>query len=194
MDKLNELMRNNGGYITAKQAKEVGRYVYYRLLEKVKNGSVTRVRRGVFADTLELANTMIDVEKIVPGGVICLYSAWIYHGLSTQVPSSCHVAIERIRKVSVPDYPPIILYYWNEKSYRTGIMQAEVGGFSVQIYNIEKSVCDAIRYRNKIGVDVSSEVVRNYLSRTDRNLSKLMRYAQELRITNTINKYLEIEL
>ena len=76
----------------------------------------------------------------------------------------------------------------------TGIMQAEVGGFSVQIYNIEKSVCDAIRYRNKIGVDVSSEVVRNYLSRTDRNLSKLMRYAQELRITNTINKYLEIEL
>ena len=53
MDKITELMRNNGGYITAKQAKEAGRYAYYCLLEKVKEGTVTRARRGVFVDTIK---------------------------------------------------------------------------------------------------------------------------------------------
>ena len=194
MDRISELIRNNGGYITAKQAKEAGRYVYYRLLEKVKDGSVTRTRRGVFVDTLELANTMIDVGKIVPGGIVCLYSAWIHYSLSTQIPSSCHVAIERARKIILPDYPPVTLYYWIEKSYKTGITQTIIGGFSIPIYDMEKSVCDAIRYRGKIGMDVCSEVIKNYLSRPDRNLSKLMRYAKELRIAATITKYLEIGL
>lgn len=194
MDKITELMRNNGGYITAKQVKEAGRYAYYCLLEKVKEGTVTRARRGVFVDTMELANTMIDVEKVIPGGVVCLYSAWSHYGLSTQVPTSCHVAIERDRKVVVPDYPPISLYYWNEKMYRTGITQDLIGGFLVKIYDMEKSVCDAIRYRNKIGIDISSEVLKNYLARPERDLSKLMRYAKELRVAATVTKYLEIGL
>ena len=57
-----------------------------------------------------------------------------------------------------------------------------------------RSVCDAIRYRNKVGADVCAEVVRNYLNRSERNVSKLIEYANKLRIKKTLNNYLEVLL
>lgn len=59
---------------------------------------------------------------------------------------------------------------------------------------MEKSVCDAIRYRNKIGIDVSSEILKNYLSRRERNITRLATYAKSMRIAGILNKYLEIQL
>ena len=59
---------------------------------------------------------------------------------------------------------------------------------------MEKSVCDAIRYRNKIGIDVSSEILKNYLSRKERNITRLTAYAKSMRIAGILNKYLEIQL
>ena len=59
---------------------------------------------------------------------------------------------------------------------------------------MEKSVCDAIRYRNKIGIDVSSEILKNYLSRKERNITRLAAYAKSMRIAGILNNYLEIQL
>lgn len=53
---------------------------------------------------------------------------------------------------------------------------------------MEKSVCDAVKFRNKIGVDVSSEILKNYLSRDDRNLTLLSDYSKKMRITGTMDK------
>ncbi len=69
-----------------------------------------------------------------------------------------------------------------------------MNGYNVQIYDLEKSVCDAIKFRNKVGIDVMSEVLRNYLQRADRNISKLEKYARELRLYSTLEKYMEVEL
>jgi len=55
-------------------------------------------------------------------------------------------------------------------------------------------VCDAIRYRNKVGIDITSEVLRNYLKRKDRNLDKLMKYAENMRIATVLNQYLTMML
>jgi hypothetical protein len=59
---------------------------------------------------------------------------------------------------------------------------------------MEKSVCDALRYRNKIGIDVSAEILRNYLSRKERNITRLTSYAKSMRIAGVLNNYLEIQL
>ena len=194
MKGIEAYIRENGGYITARQAKALGRTTYYKILKQVKDGTLTRVRKGVYMLTDELANTMINIRKIIPGGVLCLYSAWAYYELTTQIPTEYYVAIEKSRKIRVPDYPPITLCFWKENIYKLGVVNALIDGYDIPIYDIEKSVCDAIRYRNKIGIDVSSEILKNYLNRKTRDIDKLMKYAKSMRVASTIKKYLEIQL
>lgn len=67
-----------------------------------------------------------------------------------------------------------------------------IDGFRINIYDIERCVCDAVKFRNKVGMDVCSEIINNYLERPERNISKLMDYARALRVASIIEKYLEV--
>ena len=72
------------------------------------------------------------------------------------------------------------------------IFIASLFSYVIPIFDIERSVCDAIKYRNKVGIDVMAEILQNYLRRPDRNISRLMDYASKLRIRKTLNQYLEV--
>ena len=192
-NRLLSLFNKNKGYLTKKQMPDKSTYNY--LLKLVEEGTVTRVKRGVYYyENAAFDNTMIDIEKIVPYGVLCLYSAWAYYELSVQIPQSFNIAIEKKRKVQLPEYPPITLYYWIREYQELGVVKQDIGGYRVRIYNLEKSVCDAVKYRAKIGTEVMSEILKNYLKRKDRNFSLLMSYAKKMRIENILKTYLEIGL
>lgn len=183
-------MKSQGGYIRAKDIKE-NRPMYDQLLAEVAKGNVVRLRNGIYALPDEMAKTMIDVETIVPDGILCMYSAWAYYELTTKLPPGICIAIEKKRKVILPDYPPISLYYWSPSVLEIGVTQREIDGYNVRIYDLEKSVCDAVKFRNKIGIDISSEILRNYLKRKDRNLTRLNEYAKRMRVANTMNSLID---
>ena len=191
MERITDIVNQRGGIVSAK---DLTRAEYTRVLRAVGRGELIKVRQGVYATPQSLVNTMVDVEKIVPNGVICLYNAWAYHRLSTTIPPSVCIAIETKRKVRLPDDTSVQLYYWKKEYLHFGIEEQEYSGFKVRITDLERSVCDAIKYRNKIGLDLCGEVVRSYLKRTDRSLSKLYVYAKRLRVANGLNNYLEISL
>lgn len=192
-DKIKTLFEQNNGYLTRSQLPD--KTTYNQLLALVREGSVERIKVGVYhcLDSL-FDNTMIDVGKIVPGGVLCLYSAWAHYDLSVQIPHSFNIAIEKNRKITLPVFPPITLYYWQRKYQEMGVVEQEVDGYKVQMYDIEKSVCDAIKYRNKIGNETASEILKNYLKRKNRNLSLLLEYAKKMRIEKILRTYMEIGL
>lgn len=191
MERITDIVNQRGGIVSAK---DLTRAEYTRVLRAVGRGELIKVRQGVYATPQSLINTMVDVEKIVPNGVICLYNAWAYHRLSTTIPPSVCIAIETKRKVRLPDDTSVQLYYWKKEYLHFGIEEQEYSGYKVRITDLERSVCDAIKYRNKIGLDLCGEVVRSYLKRTDRSLSKLYVYAKRLRVANVLNNYLEINL
>ena len=166
-----DTLQQQGGFITTGEVKSRGEYEQLR--HAAEEGNLVRIRKGVYAETSALANNMIDVERIVPRGVLCLYSAFSHHGLSTQVPSSTCIAIDARRKVRLPDYPIIDLYYWKKEYLEFGIMQKEISGYDVLITDLERTVCDAVKYRNKIGLDVCGEVIDSYLKKDNRNISLL---------------------
>lgn len=169
-----------------------GRKEYESVRKATEEGTLVRVKQGVYASMESLANTMIDIEKIVPDGVLCLYSAWAYYNLTTQIPSAYCIAIEAKRKVVVPVFPTINLYYWKADYLSLGVDKRKISGYRVKITDLERSVCDAIKYRNKIGLDVCSEILREYMKRSDRNVPRLCNYARQLRVYNILSKYLEI--
>ena len=185
-------LQKSGGFIKANEVKTRGEYEQLR--RATEEGTLLRLRNGVYAETSALANNMVDVERIVPGGVLCLYSAFAHYGLSTQVPSSFCIAIEAKRKLRLPDYPIIDLYYWKKENLEFGITQKDLSGYVVRITDLERTVCDAVKYRNKIGLDVCGEVIDNYLKMDTRNISLLNEYASRLRLRTILTKYLETRL
>ena len=146
-----ETLQKQGGFMTTSEVKSRGDYEHLR--RATVDGTLMRIRQGVYVETSALANNMIDVQRIVPNGVLCLYSAFAHYGLSTHVPAAACIAIDAKRKVRLPEYPPIDLYYWKKENLEFGIVQKEISGYMVLITDMERSVCDAVKYRNKIGLD-----------------------------------------
>lgn len=187
-----ETLQKQGGFMTTSEVKSRGDYEHLR--RATVDGTLMRIRQGVYAETSALANNMIDVQRIVPSGVLCLYSAFAHYGLSTHVPAATCIAIDAKRKVRLPEYPPIDLYYWKKENLEFGVVEKEISGYKVLITDMERSVCDAVKYRNKIGLDVCGEVIDNYLKNENRNITLLHEYAGRLRVKNILTKYLETRL
>lgn len=187
-------MKNRNSYISSARIKSQGRTAYYKMLESVRQGELIQVRRGVYAHADQLSACMIDIEAVIPEGILCLWSAWNIYGLTTTLPQAFHVAIKRDRKIIVPEYPQVKLHHYTASILELGAIRKSIDGYNIRIYDIERCVCDAIKFRNKVGLDVCSEVMNNYLMRHERNISKLMDYAQQLRVHSILERYLQAKL
>lgn len=135
------------------------------------------------------------VSAYIEHGTVCLMSAAVYHGLSTARMSHVDVAIKRKLKVNIlPDWPSIRVYYFSNDRHEIGVENVAIDGGQFKIYNLEKTVCDVLFYREKYGIEESMSVLKNYLKREDRNINKLIDYAKKLRCYNILSKYLEVLL
>lgn len=181
---------DKGGFIIPVK----GNRSYRKILRDAKEGEIIKVRNGVYATLDTLAGGMIDIDAIVPEGILCLYSAWHYYGMTTQIPDSYYIAIGRKRRVRLPESIDITLVYQKDELLRIGRTKANIEGIDVVIYDRERCLCDAIKYRNKIGIDVMAEILNSYLSYPQKNLSLLSQYAKQLRVYNLLSNYLEVKL
>ena len=187
-------MKERNTYLSSASVKKQGRTAYYKMLESAKQGELIQVRRGVYANIDQLSGNMIDINAVVPEGILCLWSAWSIHQLTTSMPQAFHIAIKRGRKVSIPSFPRMEVHHYTENLLKIGVISMIIDGFNIRLYDVERCVCDAVKFRNKIGIDVCSEIINNYLDRPDRNLSRLMDYARLLRVGGILEKYLQVKL
>lgn len=187
-------MEERNTYLSSASVKKQGRTAYYKMLERVRRGELIQVRRGIYANIDLLSGNMIDINAIIPDGILCLWSAWSIHQLTTSMPQAFHVAIKRDRKVTVPSFPKLELHHYTESILEIGVISMEIDGFRIKLYDVERSVCDAVKFRNKVGIDVCSEIINNYLVRPNKNLSKLMDYARLLRVGTILEQYLQVKL
>lgn len=189
-----KIMEGKSSYVSSASIKEQGRTAYYKMLESARQGELIQVCRGVYANVDQLTSSMIDIDMIVPNGILCLWSAWNIHHLTTSIPQAFHVAIKRDRKVTIPSFPQIKLHHYTSTLLEIGVTVKVIEGIKVRVYDVERCVCDAIKFRNKVGIDVCAEIIDNYLSRKERNISKLMDYARQLRVGTILEKYLQVKL
>lgn len=185
------MIQNGNGIIRADRGNNPA---YRRMLAAVHKGELVRLRNGLYANHEALTGSVIDVGAIVPGGILCLYSAWSQYNLTTQIPDAFYVAVDRNRKITLPSFPDIRLVFQSRELLDIGKTEIEEQGITLPITDIERSVCDAVKYRNKIGIDVMAEIIDNYLKRPDRNLSRLTEYAKLLRVYSALHTILQVKL
>lgn len=185
--------KDNKGYLTSAQMR--GSTLRYHLKKLIDEGRVHKARHGfyVYMDYLQQDEHLL-VAKMIPAGVFNLYSAWLIHELSTTVPHRFHLALPRTTKISATGYPPLALHYLSKQVYELGIEEIIIDGHKVKCYDLERSVCDAVKFRSKAGEDAMLEVIRNYMCRNDKNLNRLQQYAKMLRIEKIMTPYLKANL
>jgi predicted transcriptional regulator of viral defense system len=157
-------------------------------------GLVERVGRGLYvaADAQWTEHhSLAEVAARVPHGVVCLLSALNVHGLTTQAPSEVWVAVDR--KARAPREPglPIRLVRFSGAALTSGIEERSVEGVTVRVYSPAKTVVDCFRYRNKIGLDVAIEALRDCYRQRLATVDELWEYASKLRVAAVIRPYLE---
>ncbi len=127
----------------------------------------------------------------VPKGVICLVSALSFHHLTTQIPHQVYMALPIEAEKPRLEYPPSRFFWLSPKVYSAGIEIHNLGDIQVKIYSAEKTIADCFKFRNKIGMDVALEALREYRKREGFNIGTLLHYSRVDRIEGVIKPYLE---
>ena len=184
----------NQKYYTTGELKDMG-YSYYKIGKLEENGQLHRINRTTYENLFYKGdeNDYINAAAYIPNGVVCLLSAARFYELTNFLPDVIDVAIARKKKVcTLPSWPKIKIYYFEPYRMDTGVTKITEGGDSFHIFDIEKTVVDIIYYRNKIGIEETSEILRNYLKRQDRQIDRLYAYARMLRCESIVRTYLEV--
>lgn len=194
-NRILQVFEKQSGYARTQDIKSENLHHKY-LQELVNEGTILKIKHGLYSlSELDSAATLHEALLTVPDGIICMGTALAYYELTTWNPPEIHIALPRGRKIVLPDYPPIQLYHVSEDIFPLGQTEIETGsGYNIYIYNRERAVCDALRFRNKIGIDIMKEVLKEYIRSDHRDLNTLNRYASKLRIETVLNQYLDVLL
>ena len=160
-----------------------------------RDGVLRKLRPGVY----RLANReawmnqdLLDACAAVPRGVICLVSALAFHGLTTTIPSAVWMAIARNSWVPRLTFPARFIRM-GDRSLEMGVETIRLEGQRVRIYGKAKTVCDALRFRNKIGVEVALEALKTFL-RQGGLPDELIQWETTCRVQGILRPYLEAML
>jgi predicted transcriptional regulator of viral defense system len=159
-----------------------------------RQGKVVRTGRGLYTlSTAELSehHSLAEVCKRTPHGVICLLSALRFHNIGTQNPIEVWLAIDHKARQPKFAYPPMRIVRFSGPALIEGVEEFVIEGVTVCVYTIAKTIADCFKYRNKIGLDVCLEALRECRRTRRCTIDEIWHYAKICRVSNVILPYLE---
>lgn len=160
----------------------------------VERGQLTLVSRGLYAlpgQTRSGQHQLAEVAARSRLGVFCLLTALRFHELTTQSPHEIWLAIPNKAHAPKLDYPPLRIVRFSGKALTEGIESHIVDGAPIRVYSVAKTVADCFKYRNKIGLDVALEALRECRRDNRASNDELWRFAKLCRVANIMRPYLE---
>ena len=170
---------------------EAPRVVLTRLTEA---GLLERVSRGLYRLPSHPGSEhegLATIAAKVPQAVFCLLTALQFHELTTQLPRQVWIAMPRGSHVPRVDYPPIKMVQMTGAVYTAGIEEHLRDGVTLRVYSAAKTVADCFKHRNKIGLDVALEALKDARAERMASADDLWRYAKVCRVANVMRPYLE---
>ena len=171
-------------------AHDIPRVYLQRLFEQ---GLLERIERGVYAlvdrDVTQHHSLTLAIRR-VPHGIIVLLSALQFHNLTTQLPSEVWLAIDRSARRPRVGYPPLRIVRFSGPNASYGVEEHVVEGVTLRVTSKAKTVADCFKYRNKLGLDVALEALRDFI-RGRGSRDELWRAAGVCRVQRVIRPYME---
>jgi predicted transcriptional regulator of viral defense system len=159
-----------------------------------RKGKLNRPSRGIY--TLPGANvteshSYAEVAKRVPEGAICLLSALAFHEMTTQSPASVWIARRKGARTPALASPSLRVVRLSGPSLTGGIENHKIEGVTIRVYSAAKTVADCFKFRNKIGLDVAIEALKDCVRQEKASVNEIYRYAKVCRVSNVIRPYME---
>lgn len=157
-------------------------------------GLLDQPGRGLYvlADHSATENySLAEIAKRVPNAVVCLLSALRFHDLTTQAPFEIWIAIAEKARLPKIDTSPVRVMRFSKRALEYGVKEHKVDGVLVKVFSPAKTVADCFKYRNKIGLDVALEALRDVRRQRKATVDQIWEAAQVCRVTNVIRPYLE---
>jgi predicted transcriptional regulator of viral defense system len=164
------------------------------LTRLVQAGKLERVARGLYGlpgAAISEHRSLAEVSARVPKGVVCLLSALRVHEIGTQAPFEVWIAIPPHMVSPRLDQPAIRVVRMSEAALTDGVDRLNIDGIDVPVFNAARTVVDCFRFRNKIGLDVALEALRDGWSQRKFTLDDLWRHATTGRVANVMRPYIE---
>jgi predicted transcriptional regulator of viral defense system len=164
------------------------------LARLVGSGQLQKLGRGIYAlETLPSSEhiSLLEVSRKVPKAVICLLSALRFHEIGTQVPHEVWIAIDVKAWTPHIDSPAVRIVRFSGNALNYGIDKKKIGGPEIRVFSPAKTVADCFKFRNKIGVDVALEALRDCYRQKKASMDELWEAAKICRVANIMRPYME---
>ena len=157
-------------------------------------GKLNRPARGIYtlpdAEVTE-HHSYAEVTKRVPQATVCLLSALVFHEITTQSPASVWIALSKGARTPAFASPSLRIVRLSGPSLTEGIDKHQVEGVTVRVYSAAKTVADCFKFRNKIGLDIAIEALKDCLRQKKASIDEIYHYAKVCRVSNVIRPYME---
>ena len=188
---IEELMKNNNGYITSKELDMFDIHRMYLSIMKEK-GLIEKVAAGIYIDTNKIEDNYYIFSLSMPNVIYSHMTALYFHGLSIKAPTDIYdITVKRsynsnhLKKHNV--------FYVSDDIYELGLTEVETPmGNKVKVYDIERCICDIIRSKYRMDFEHIKHSVREYLKRKDKDLVKLSLYAEKLGVKEVVMDYVSM--
>lgn len=157
-------------------------------------GQLEKIGRGLYRlpdSQVSEHESLVTVATKVPQAIFCLLTALQFHELTTQLPRQVWIAMPHGSHAPRLDYPPIKMVQFTGEAYTAGVEEVERDGVTLRVYGVAKTVADCFKHRNKIGLDVALEALKDSRIRNKASVDDIWRCAQICRVANVMRPYLE---
>jgi predicted transcriptional regulator of viral defense system len=193
LDTALEAFRDRGGTLRTRDLIALGVHTDALYLLR-DSGRVVELGRGLYrlaeAEEAEHPDLALIAAR-ASDAAVCLISALAYHDITTQIPSTVHLAVPRGSYHGITLSIPVTVYRFDPKTFDKGLETQRIGGMPVKIYNPARSVVDCFKFRNKLGLDVALEALRLARQRKRVQNRELLHYARLLRVEKPMTPYLQ---
>ena len=164
------------------------------LTRMTASGQLEKTGRGIYrlpnSDGSE-HESLITIATKVPQAVFCLLTALQFHELTTQLPRKIWIAMPRGSHTPKIAYPPVKMVQFAGEAYSEGVEIVERDQVKLRVYSVAKTVADCFKHRNKIGLDVALEALKDARAKKTASAHDLWRFAKICRVANVMRPYLE---
>ena len=194
-EKVTKLFRDGNGYRNAAQLKDA-KVTTVQIKELVSKGILERVSHGHYWLIDEEKGKpenfeMLEACMVNPRAVICADSACYYHGLIDKAPEKLSVATLKTDRSKMQLNFPVTRHYYSDLAFEQDLEVVNTPYGQIRIYALERSVCDTIRFRADIGIEMVENIVQNYMKRENRQMERLLAYADAMRVGKIVRTTLE---
>lgn len=189
-----KLTKKNNGYITTKEITNNNIPKIY-LTQLVKEKKLTRINRGLYMLPECFEDEYYKFQKITNYAIFSLETALYLHNYSDRIPTFYSLTVPRNYNGYLTKINNIKLSYVKDDLLNLGVVEIKSPlGQKIKVYDLEKTICDIIKYKNKVDPEIFSKSLKQYTKSKDKNLNNLISYARILKVEDEVRKYMEVLL